>query len=161
MDVKVKKVHPDAVMPKRESLWAAGYDLTAVTLRKEGDLYIFGTGIALEIPKGWFGALYPRSSVYLQPLHKCGGVTVIDADYRGEIMVMFRHMPRTAFNCEGVQEYLRSIGQEDRMPMMRPYAVGDRIAQIVFQPCAVVYFDEVAELSPSVRGAGGYGSTGL
>lgn len=160
MEIEFKRLHPNAVVPTPGSLWSAGYDLTAATLRKAGDVYIFGTGLAVEIPKGWFGAMYARSSIYLQPLHKAGGVTVVDSDYRGELMVMFRHVQRTDYNCERLREYLQLLGQEDKFPLMHPYGVGDRIAQIVFQPCAAVDFVEVDDLSPTARGAGGYGSTG-
>lgn len=155
MDIKIKKLHEAAVRPKRGSLWSAGYDLTAVTLERVGDIYVFGTGLAFEIPKGWFGAVCARSSIYMQPFDKCGGVTVVDADYRGEVRVMFR---RLEVDTDALSDFFELSGKS---AIQRPYDVGDRVAQIVFQPCASVAFNWADELSLTMRGACGFGSTGL
>ena len=93
MQIKVKKTHHDAVMPIRGSAGAAGFDLTAVSVKRAADLYIFDTGIALEIPEGYWGGIYARSSLFFTGLEKCGGVCVIDSDYRGSIFVVFREVP--------------------------------------------------------------------
>lgn len=107
MKIKFVKTHPDAVIPTRGSAGAAAFDLTAVSLRRAADLYIYDTGLALEIPSGYWGGIYARSSIFFTGLEKCGGVTVVDSDYRGSILVMFREVP------------------------------GDRIAQLIIQPCVV------------------------
>lgn len=178
MQIKVKKTHPDAVMPIRGSAGAAGFDLTAVSVKRAADLYIFDTGIALEIPEGYWGGIYARSSIFFTGLEKCGGVTVVDSDYRGSILVMFREVPG--------DQHARRLALHPLFPgktgLMSPYKPGDRIAQLIIQPCVVpvmgrvtlsemgsikpycnleeVKFVEVDELSTTIRGTGSYGSTG-
>lgn len=93
MKIKFMKTHPDAVIPTRGSAGAAGFDLTAVSLRRAADIYIYDTGLALEIPSGYWGGIYARSSIFFTGLEKCGGVTVVDSDYRGSILVIFREVP--------------------------------------------------------------------
>lgn len=178
MQIKVKKTHPNAVMPIRGSSGAAGFDLTAVSVKRAADLYIFDTGIALEIPEGYWGGIYARSSLFFTGLEKCGGVCVIDSDYRGSIFVVFREVP-------GDQSARRRALHPlfpGKTHMMHPYKPGDRIAQLIIQPCVVpvpgrvslsekghippycdlekVEFVEVDRLSTTARGSGGYGSTG-
>lgn len=177
MQIKFKKTHPDAVIPTRGSDGAAGFDLTAVSLRRAADLYIYDTGLALEIPSGYWGGIYARSSLFFTGLEKCGGVCVIDSDYRGSILVMFREVPG--------DQHARRLALHPLFPgkthMMCPYKPGDRIAQLIIQPCVVptqkvrqdmeiayrlpmqleqVEFVEVPELSTTARGCHGYGSTG-
>ena len=178
MQIKVKKTHPDAVMPIRGSAGAAGFDLTAVSVKRAADLYIFDTGIALEIPEGYWGGIYARSSLFFTGLEKCGGVCVIDSDYRGSIFVVFREVP-----CD---QSARRRALHPLYPgktgLMSPYKPGDRIAQLIIQPCVVpvmgrvtlsemgsiqpycdlekVEFVEVDRLSTTARGTGAYGSTG-
>ena len=139
MRIKFKKLHPDAVMPKRATDGAAGFDLTAVTCRYGDNGKVFyDTGIAVEIPAGYVGLVFQRSSVYKTGLSLCNAVGVIDADYRGSIQFVFR------------------VGYGG----CSPYKAGDRIGQIVFVPIPDVELVESAELSETARGAGGYGSTG-
>lgn len=177
MQIKVKKTHPDAVMPIRGSAGAAAFDLTAVSVKRAADLYIFDTGIALEIPEGYWGGIYARSSLFFTGLEKCGGVCVIDSDYRGSIFVVFREIPG--------DQHARRLALHPLFPgktgLMHPYKPGDRIAQLIIQPCVVpvqgrlmhdgcievlpvemhdIEFVEVDELSQTLRGTGGYGSTG-
>ena len=164
MQIKFHKTHPAAVIPTRGSAGAAGFDLTAVSIRRAGDLYIYDTGIALEIPPGYFGAVYPRSSIFFTGLELTNGVGVIDCDFRASISAIFREIPgdRTARRLA-----LHSL-YPGKTHMMTPYKPGDRIAQLIIQPClplAGVGFDavdfvEVDELSETVRGTGAYGSTG-
>lgn len=164
MQIKFRKTHPAAVIPKRGSAWAAGFDLTAVSLRRAGDLYIYDTGIALEIPPGYFGGIYARSSLFFTGLEKVGGVCVIDSDYRGSIFVIFREIPG---DYTARRLSLHSL-YPGKTHMMMPYKEGDRIAQLIIQSCLplagvgfdAVEFVEVDELSETVRGTGAYGSTG-
>lgn len=177
MQIKFVKTHPDAVIPTRGSAGAAAFDLTAVSLKRAADLYIYDTGLALEIPSGYWGGIYARSSLFFTGLEKCGGVTVVDSDYRGSILVMFREVP-------GDQSARRLVLHPlfpGKTGLMHPYKPGDRIAQLIIQPCVmhamgVRLFDGIAErmavdlepvnfvetdhLSPTERGTGGYGSTG-
>lgn len=178
MQIKFTKTHPDAVIPTRGSAGAAAFDLTAVSLKRAADLYIYDTGLALEIPTGYWGGIYARSSLFFTGLEKCGGVCVIDSDYRGSILVMFREVPG--------DQHARRLALHPMFPgktgLMHPYKPGDRIAQLIIQPCVVpvpgrvsfsemgsirpycdlekVEFVEVDELSKTARGCQGYGSTG-
>lgn len=139
MKIRFKKCHPAAVMPKRATTGAAGFDLTAVSV-KYGDngKVFYDTGIAVEIPAGHVGLLFQRSSVYKTGLSLCNAVGVCDADFRGSISFVFR------------------IGYGPS----QPYKVGERIGQIVFVPIPDVELIEADELSETARGEGGYGSTG-
>ena len=142
MKIRFKRLHPAAVAPKQGTLGAAGFDLTATSRKWDDDLNVweYGTGIAVEIPHGHVGLLFPRSSVYKTGniMSNCCGV--IDSDYRGEIMAKF---------------YVNNwhIGQLH-------YAPGDRIAQLVIVPIPEVEYVEVDKLTETERGTGGYGSTG-
>lgn len=137
MKVKIKKLHPDAVIPKYAKDGDAGMDLTAVDVASDEGTITYKTGIAVEIPRWHVGLLFPRSSVYKtgQTLTNCVGV--IDSGYRGEIMMKYT---------------LSAYGKE--------YDIGDRIGQLIIMPYPLVEFEEVDNLTSSSRGNGGYGSTG-
>lgn len=177
MQIKFVKTHPDAVIPTRGSVGAAGFDLTAVSLKRAADLYIYDIGIALEIPEGYYAAIYPRSSVFFTGLELTNCVGIIDSDFRAPISAIFREVPG--------DQHARRLALHPLFPgktgLMHPYKPGDRIAQLIIQPYVVpvmggmvydglaerqvvdldsIHFEEVDELSTTVRGAGGYGSTG-
>lgn len=178
MEIKFLRTHPDAVIPARGSVGAAGFDLTAVSLKRAADLYIYDIGIALEIPEGYYAAIYPRSSVFFTGLELTNCVGIIDSDFRAPISAIFREVPG--------DQHARRLALHPLFPgktgLMHPYKPGDRIAQLIIQPCVVpvmgrvslsemghiphyctleeVKFVEVDELSTTERGAGGYGSTG-
>jgi dUTP pyrophosphatase len=137
MKIKIKRLHPEAVLPKYAKQGDAGMDLTAVSREKiDKDHFRYNFGIALEIPEGFVGFVFPRSSCYKQQQMLSNCVGVIDSGYRGEISaVMF-----------GTTDY--------------SYKVGDRVAQLIVLPIPYVQFNEVQELSDTERGTGGYGSTG-
>lgn len=138
MKIKVKKLYPDSVLPIRATAGAGGYDLTAVKVEKLGNGRIkCYSGIAIEMPEGCAGFVFPRSSVWKRDCLMTNGVGLIDNDYRGEITGVFDHY--------GTQ---------------KEYMKGDRFAQLVIVPLPEVNFVEVEELSETKRGAGGYGSTG-
>jgi dUTP pyrophosphatase len=140
MKVKIKKVHPDAVKPKYAKENDAGMDLVATSIIENTSFQItYGLGIAMEIPDGMVGLVFPRSSIRNTELMLSNSVGVIDAGYRGELQATFNKL-----------NGLDSIA----------YNVGDRIAQIVIVPHPIVQFVEVDELSESKRGNGGFGSTG-
>ena len=140
--VNVKKLCEDAKIPTYGSAYAAGADLYAcgedVTI-PAGKTVLIHTGIAMELPCGYVGLVYARSGLAskqgLAPANKVG---VIDCDYRGEIMVA-----------------LHNHSGEDRT-----VCAGERVAQFVIAPCPTAIFTETEELSDTVRGAGGFGSTG-
>jgi dUTP pyrophosphatase len=143
MKLNFKKLDERAKAPSYGSEYAAGADLYAVT---DGEVTIapsetkfIRTGIAMEIPVGMVGLIYARSGLAckkgLAPANKVG---VIDSDYRGEIMVA-----------------LHNHGTEPQV-----IATGERIAQMVIAPFYTAEYTEVEELSDTVRGVGGFGSTG-
>ena len=134
-DINIKKLDEKAVIPTYGSEYAAGADLYACL----DETVMVHTGIAMEIPEGFAGLVYARSGLAskkgLAPANKVG---VVDADYRGEIMV--------ALHNHGTQS--QTVEPEER------------IAQLVIAPYIVGAFHQVDELSDTVRGAGGFGSTG-
>lgn len=142
MKVNIKKLNPNAKIPTYAKHGDAGMDLTAITCyRDEYDNYVYGTGLAVEIPEGYVGLIFPRSSNRKTSSYMTNHVGVIDSGYRGEIMVTFKS-----------RDYL--------MIDMPPYKLGDRIAQIMIIPYPHIEFNEVAKLSETERGEGGHGSTG-
>ena len=177
MKINFVKTHPDAVIPTRGSAGAAGFDLTAVSLRRAADLYIYDIGIAMEIPAGYFAAIFPRSSIFFTGLELTNCVGVIDSDFRAPISAIFREVP----GDQGARRRALHPLFPGKTHMMCPYKPGDRIAQLIIQSCVVptqkvrqdmeiayrlpmqleqVEFVEVPELSQTERGAKGYGSTG-
>lgn len=150
LEVKIKKLHKDAVIPKYETDGSAGMDLTAVS--KEYDEHgnvVFGTGLAIQIPTGYYADLRPRSSISKYDLVLANSVGTIDSDYRGEIILKFKPTLRKSTWNNGVYE----------TDEVKEYEIGDRIAQIIIKPYPKVSFVEVDELSETERGTGGFGST--
>jgi dUTP pyrophosphatase len=142
-EVKVKKLNPNAVIPKYAKDGDAGMDLVATSILSETTTDVtYGTGISMEIPKGYVGLVFPRSSIRKYDLSLSNCVGVIDSGYRGEIQATFKKT-----------NWLK--GRESDK-----YQIGDRIVQIIIIPYPSVTFVEVDELSESERGDGGFGSTG-
>ncbi|MBR2023000.1 MAG: dUTP diphosphatase [Clostridia bacterium] len=141
--VAVKKLDEKAVLPTYGSPYSAGADLYALvdgeTVIMPHETKLIRTGLAMEIPEGYAGLIYARSGLAskrgLAPANKVG---VVDADYRGEVMVALHNHSDKAQKIEA----------------------GERIAQLVIAPFLKAEFDEADELSDTVRGAGGFGSTG-
>lgn len=141
MKVKIKKLHPDATIPTYAKPGDAGMDLTAVSADfSDLDHLTYHTGLAIEIPEGYVGLLFPRSSVYKTGQQLINSVGVIDSGYRGEIML----------------KYTRNINETERIA----YRPGDRVGQLIIMPYPNIEFEETKELSLTSRGSGGYGSTG-
>ena len=143
MLVRFKKINPNASIPTYGSSYAAGCDLSAcidqtISIPPHTTIKV-PTGLAIELPENTVGLIYARSGMatkrHLAPANKVG---VIDADYRGEIIVALHNHSEEAQTIE----------------------VGERIAQLVVAPFYHVEFEEVDELSETVRGEGGFGSTG-
>ena len=147
MEVKIKKLVEGAVIPSYAKPGDAGLDLTAVRYdyKKDIDCHVYGTGIAVEIPEGYVGLVYPRSSNRKTDAYMTNHVGVIDSGYRGEIMVSFK---------------LRDYKEGQIQQLFKPYEVGDRIAQLIIVPYPKIEFKVVDELSTTERGEGGHGSTG-
>ena len=140
MKVKVMKLVEGATLPLKAHPSDAGADLTVVSVDfdSQHDVYTYHSGIAVEIPEGHVGLLFPRSSVYETGLSLTNCVGVIDAHYRGEVTAKMR---KSAFNVNA-------------------YEVGDRFCQMVVMPIPDVQYQEAKLLSNTDRGTGGFGSTG-
>ena len=141
--IRVKKLRENATLPTYGSQWAAGADLYAcleapVTIEPHQTVMI-PTGLALEVPVGCAGLIYARSSMGakrgLAPANKVG---VIDSDYRGEVMV--------------------ALHNHSTVPQTVEH--GERVAQLLITPVLTPAYEEASELSDTVRGVGGFGSTG-
>lgn len=148
MKVKIKKLSLDAIIPSYAKPGDAGMDLTAVSYEYdyEHDNHIYGTGLAIEIPVGYAGLIFPRSSNRKTSAYMTNHVGIIDSGYRGEIMVTFKQRD---FNGDPIT---------DETPT--PYKVGDRIAQLIIVPYPYIELVEAKELTDTERGTGGHGSTG-
>lgn len=168
--VKIKKLREDAVIPSYAHDTDAGLDLTAVS--KHIDEYgnvVYGFGLAFEIPDGYVGLIFPRSSNHRHHLTLTNSVGVIDSGYRGEVTVKFSHnmkgfipkhfSDRLIYLLTGRLRCLRAVALVNQ-ECTYDYQVGDRVAQMIIIPYPKIEFDEVSELSDSERGDGGYGSTG-
>lgn len=143
MKINVKKLSDTAVLPEQGSTFAAGYDLfadvdEAIEIEPHKTAMV-PTGLAMEIPEGYFGGIFARSGLASKEgLRPANCVGVVDADYRGEVKV--------ALHNDG--EVVRTV-----LPRQK-------VAQLVVVPFLSVEFDEVEALSDTVRGVGGFGSTG-
>lgn len=157
MQVNYKKLSPLAHAPQRAHTTDAGFDLYATSrkLDDEGNI-VYGTGLAFEIPEGFVGYVFPRSSISKQNLFLTNSVGVIDAGYRGEVTAKFK-MAQKAGCLEREGEHFFAM---PTFPGCTVYEVGERIAQLIIMPIPAIEFTEADELSSSERGTGGYGSTG-
>ena len=153
MKIKIKKLSESAVIPTKAHTSDAGFDLTATSCHIDNHgAMVYGTGIAMEIPEGYVGLVFPRSSIAKKDMVLSNCVGVIDSGYRGEIMAKFK--PTNFFNYY-------ECGREIDCPIDGSiYGIGDRIAQIIIMPIPAVEFEVVTALADSDRGDGGYGSTG-
>ena len=143
MNINIKRLNENAVLPTRESEYAAGYDLYAATtaaieIQPHSTVKV-GTGLAFELPEGFFGGIFARSGIAikrgLRPSNCCG---IIDADYRGECIVALHN-------------------DSDNVQIIEPQ---ERVAQLILLPFYIMEFNEVNKLSTTVRGTGGFGSSG-
>lgn len=143
MKVRIKKLNDNAVLPTKAHATDAGFDLycTSTEVNWGTRKLTCHTGLAFEIPDGYVGLIFPRSSVSNKPLMMANSVGVIDSGYRGEVTAKF--------NITGMNEIYANN-----------YQVGDKIAQMIIIPYPEIEFEEVESLSDSDRGTGGYGSTG-
>ena len=153
MEIKIKKLTENAVIPFKAHPTDAGFDLTATscTIDDYGSM-VYGTGIAVEIPEGYVGLVFPRSSICKKDMILTNCVGVIDSGYRSEIMAKFK--PTNSFNYYDGSIIAESpIG--DNM-----YCIGERIAQLIIMPIPKIEFVEADKLTDSDRGEGGFGSSG-
>jgi len=142
MIIRFKKLHPDAFTPTYSREGDAAVDFVAIDYKWDNHTktWNYSTGIALEIPKGYVGLIYPRSSLSLYDLMLTNHVGVIDSNYRGEIVFRFKQLVSD---------------------IPKVYEKSNRIGQLIIQPIPEMSFVEVEELTPSNRGAAGFGSSGV
>lgn len=150
MKVKFKKLSPDAVIPRYAHDTDAGLDLTATRcdFDEEGNV-VYHTDLAVEIPEGHVGLLFPRSSISRQEVCLTNSVGVIDSGYRGEIIAKFK--PSTVFD-DGGYAHTKLIP--------KVYKPGERVVQLIIMPYPHIEPQESLQLSDTPRGTGSYGSTG-
>jgi len=140
MQVNIKRLQENATIPFYAKESDAGMDLVATSIKENTTFQItYGLGIALEIPDGFVGLIFPRSSIRNTELILSNSVGVVDAGYRGELQATFN----------------KSNGLDSLA-----YKVGDRVCQLIVIPHPIVEWNEVNELNNTERGTGGFGSTG-
>ena len=148
MKVKIKKLYEDSILPTKAHATDAGYDLYAHSKSYDDDgNVVYGSGVAMEIPQGYVGLVFPRSSNAKKDLILSNSVGVIDSGFRGEISFKFKASVRV--------NLVQTIVNKPNT-----YNVGERVGQIIIIPYPEIEFVEVEELSDSERGDGGYGSSG-
>lgn len=143
MELKIKRLNDKAIMPIRAHKNDAGLDLTAVDITLEPNdagqtVVVYHSGLAIEIPEGYVGYLFPRSSIAKKSMFMTNCVGVIDAGYRGEVTAKMHITTNGA-------------------PAL--YQIGERFVQLIVMPIPEVTVTEVTELSKTERGEGGYGSS--
>lgn len=144
MDVKFRKLANTAVTPQYAKPGDAGMDLVAIaqTVNDQYGYIEYYTGIAVEIPEGYVGLIFQRSSISNKDISLTNAVGVIDSGYRGEIRFRYRY-------------------PKDKIWLnVNRYVIGDKVGQLVIMPCPQVNMVQVDKLSDSDRGDGGFGSTG-
>ena len=165
MQVKIKKLHKNAVIPTYSKQGDAGMDLTAVSriFDKDGNVS-YGTGLSFEIPEGYVGLLFPRSSNSKQDLLLSNSVGVLDSGYRGEVFFKFKPSAIYVDNEEGLDEEGESFDfvslPNDGYAQDRFYKIGERVGQLIILPYPQIEFEEVDKLTDTERGEGGFGHTG-
>lgn len=142
LKVRFKKKDESSKLPVKGSLNAACYDVYAHSIKLERpDKIIVGLGFMTEIPPGFKGTLVPRSSISKTPWFLANSMGIIDADYRGEWMMVLRTTGSVIYDA-------------------LPFEIGERCGQIYFEKVGDIEMEEVDELSDTARGTGGFGSTG-
>lgn len=150
MKVKIKKLNEKAVIPAYAQEGDAGMDVTCTSYEYDygTSSWMYHTGLSFEVPKGYVMLIFPRSSNRKTDCYLANSVGVLDSGYRGELMLAFK-------NRDSILSGPFGAGN-----LVPPYTVGERVGQIMILPYPQIEFKEVAELSSTERGEGGFGSTG-
>jgi dUTP pyrophosphatase len=146
MKVRIQTLNDKAVIPTYAKDGDAGMDLTATSMKSDeyGNI-VYGTGLAMEIPYGYVGLIFPRSSNSKKDVYLTNHVGVVDSGYRGEIMFKFRPT---------------LIPKKDGVINDQIYGVGERVGQMIIMPYPQIEFEPVLTLTETERGTGGFGSSG-
>ncbi len=168
MNVNIKKLSENAVIPQYAKPGDAGMDVVATSINVTDKYIEYGTGLAFEVPEGYVMLIFPRSSNSKMDLLLANSVGVLDSGYRGELKLRFKrnyrieNLPSEATNNEFTTTSI--LWGEDtkdyRINACDWYNVGDKVGQIMIIPYPQIEFNEVEELSETQRGSGGFGSTG-
>lgn len=141
VNVNLQQLHPKASIPKQGTEFASGYDVTACGVKIDDGVCVIHLGIAVQPPYGYDLFLLPRSSIASTGWVMCNSPGLIDPDYTGELIMKFRCV-------------------DDSKKDTPPYKVGERVGQLKITESINMNIRKVSSLSSSVRGSGGFGSTG-
>lgn len=153
LNVSIKKLHKDAIIPRYSRSGDAGLDLTAVSKEYDNEGNVcYDTGLSFAIPEGYVGLIFPRSSNAKKDLTLTNSVGVIDSNYRGSVSFKFKKIPKLQRGVYN-EAFLSSSKEKE-------YDVGDRVGQMIILPYPQINFIEVDELDETERGDKGFGSSG-
>lgn len=156
LNVNITKLVPEAAIPQYSRDGDVGLDLVATSCHFDANgAVVYGTGIAIEIPKGYYGDLRARSSNAKFDLLLSNGLGTVDSNYRGELILKFKPSQRFCDRSDGYHIRDADCGQDAKL-----YEVGDKIGQLLILPYPLINFIEVESLSDSNRGTEGFGSSG-
>ena len=163
--VNFKKTAKKAVIPSYAKPGDAGMDMTAISVNETENYIEYDTGIAMEIPEGYVGLLFPRSSISKYDLSLANSVGVVDSGYRNSIKFRFKKTNHNKFNyyLETIKNWFGisevKLRNTETEVSNKIYKIGDKIGQIMIIPYPMVMLNQVDELSTTERGEGGFGST--
>lgn len=167
MIVNVKRINEKAVLPAYAKPGDACMDITATDLEYDikNDRWIYHTGLAFEVPQGYYMSLKPRSSNTKCDFYIANAPGTLDSGYRGELLVIFKRRDRISLEdfallFKGVDPNAVMSAYVNSMLSISPYIPGDRVCQLMILPYPEIEWNEVEELSVTERGEGGFGSTG-
>lgn len=169
INVNIKKLVPEAVIPTYAHPGDAGMDVTAVSINVTDKYIEYGTGLSFELPEGYVMLIFPRSSVSKYDLSLANAVGVLDSGYRGELKLRFKRNYRienipsedTDFKATTTSIVNSGYANKYQWNACDWYNVGDKIGQIMILPYPTINFIQVDDLSDTERGSGGFGSTGI
>ena len=169
INVNIKKLVPEAVIPTYAHPGDAGMDVTAVSINVTDKYIEYGTGLSFELPEGYVMLIFPRSSVSKYDLSLANAVGVLDSGYRGELKLRFKrnyrieNVPSEDADFKATTTSIVNLGyaNEYQLNACNWYNVGDKIGQIMILPYPTINFTQVDDLSDTERGSGGFGSTGI
>ena len=163
MNVNIKKLDKNAVIPQYAKPGDAGMDVVATSINVTDNYIEYGTGLAFEVPEGYCMLIFPRSSNSKKDLLLANSVGILDSGYRGELKLRFKRSYLVQDHddtCSTVNRLYANSSRSFILTADKIYDVGDKVGQIMILPYPQIQFNEVDELSETERGSGGFGHTG-
>lgn len=164
MNVNIKKLNKNAVIPQYAKPGDAGMDVIATSINVTDDYIEYGTGLAFEVPEGYCMLIFPRSSVSKYDLTLANSIGLLDSSYRGELKLRFKRSYLVQDYDDGICSTINRLYANSSRSFIltadKIYNIGDKVGQIMIVPYPQIEFNEVEELSDTERGSGGFGSTG-